>query len=89
MLLNGRFFPESSPSCMSVPLPAPFQYARSYPYECTNPSCHACCQTGAHYPPCKTRNIKPHLLNWTSVPVPVCNRCLLSYRLFTQRVKKE
>ncbi len=60
-------------------LPEPFDYKRYYAYECANPTCHSFgCQ---HEPRCKTPHTKPRLLNWTSVPVPVCNKCLMMYRM--------
>ena len=64
-------------------LPAPFEYKRYYAYECANPACHSFgCK---HEPRCKIPHTTPRLLNWTSVPVPVCDRCWLNHRQWQKK----
>lgn len=54
-------------------LPEPFEYKRQgYAYECVNPTCHA-------------RIATPRLLNYKSVPVPVCDKCFLNTRMYQAR----
>ena len=67
-------------------LPAPFEYKRYYAYECANPTCHSFgCK---HDPRCKAPHTPCRLLNWTSLPIPVCDACMLTHSLWRKASKE-
>lgn len=61
-LSNPRFLQQFLLLLLLATLPSPFEYRRYYPYECINPLCHN--------PKATVRYV-----TWSTLPLPVCDRC--------------
>lgn len=67
---------------MGAPV-SPFSYRRSYPYECAREGCRSHWVVGCgHVPKCAKPHARPCLVDWKSVPIPVCERCRNQLNLY-------
>lgn len=61
--------PDPSGIWLPDPLPDPFEYQRSYPYECCARGCHSQKEVSSIY------------VSWSCSLVPVCRRCAIRLKL--------